>query len=751
VLIAFVNKHRPHLVQALALVAVGCMVLSAYFFRPQPDSLVRYRPTPGPKDYYDPRAPWFFVIGALALFGSLALVRRVVPSRPLAGGKLDALWPLWAWVLVVPGVALLFVAAEINGQMVAALDWMWRASPHVQFALLVAGTALLVGGLGGLSACRGRARPAQFGRPKGLPYEDRMGEGHSLPKTTPPGPLSTRGEGEARAETEGSEQVPPPIRWERGFRSEGRLLRLEIALVLLLTVIALAVRLYELRDSVRTMIDEIHFAFGVTYFWKFPDVNLFEPMPTTAAFPVIFSYGEWGTVVLFGRNFLGLRAFSAILGALTVPATYGLARELFDRRTAILAGLVLLTFPPHVHYSRLALNNIADPLFGTLALFFLARALRRRHRLDYVLGGVMLGATQYFYEGGRILFPTLSAVWMGIGLVLWRPRPSLRGLILAALVAVIIAVPVYYTLVGVGFPLFDRINKAEPDQDYWSRGREKNDLNARIARFEHSLLHYVNAPENTLFHFYLYYGGDHPLLLIYTVPPFLLGVVIALSQWRKPAVLLVIWLLLTTIGNALLLESAVSARYVVVFPALAILVALGVRVPLALIWADGWPGSVRSALLVMIALGIAIGQGVYYFGTHIANFTAELQQHVAHDVEDALLRSADFPPGTEIWLIGDGPMMDQADAQRAANYFGDDLTIVESAPVDVTAVELMAIPRDRDLAFFFAPMDRRTLDKLMAVFGPRVLQHTPYTGVPPDKAFVLFYVPAEVHPPEAVG
>jgi hypothetical protein len=288
VLIAFVNKHRPHLVQALALVAVGCMVLSAYFFHPQPDSLVRYRPTPGPKDYYDPRAPWFFVIGALALFGSLALVRRVVPSRPLAGGKLDALWPLWAWVLVVPGVALLFVAAEINGQMVAALDWMWRASPHVQFALLVAGTALLVGGLGGLSACRGRARPAQFGRPKGRPYEDRMWEGHSLPKTSPPGPLSTRGEGEARAETEGSEQVPPPIRWERGFRGEGRLLRLEIALVLLLTVIALAVRLYELRDSVRTMIDEIHFAFGVTYFWKFPDVNLFEPMPTTAAFPFIF-------------------------------------------------------------------------------------------------------------------------------------------------------------------------------------------------------------------------------------------------------------------------------------------------------------------------------------------------------------------------------------------------------------------------------------------------------------------------------
>jgi hypothetical protein len=369
--------------------------------------------------------------------------------------------------------------------------------------------------------------------------------------------------------------------------------------------------------------------------------------------------------------------------------------------------------------------------------------------LDYVLAGVMLGATQYFYEGGRILFPALVAAWMGIGIVLWRPRPSIRGLIFLALVAAIIAMPVYYTLVGVGFPLFDRVHKAELDQDYWSRGREKDDLVARIVRFRHSLLQYVNAPENTLFHYYLYYGGDQPLLLIYLVPPFLLGVVIALSRWRSPAIMLLIWLLITTIGNALLLESAVSARYVVVFPALAILVALGVRVALALIWPEAWRG--RSALLVLIGLGMAIGQGVYYFGSHLASFNAEVQQHIAHSVEDALLRSADFPPGTEIWLIGDGPMMDQADAQRAANFFGDDLEIVESAPANVKAAELVTIPRDRDLAFFFAPTDRLTLDKLMAVFGPRVLLYTPYTDVPPEKAFVLFYVPADVHAPESRG
>ena len=240
----------------------------------------------------------------------------------------------------------------------------------------------------------------------------------------------------------------------------------------------------------------------------------------------------------------------------------------------------------------------------------------------------------------------LAAGWMGMGLMLWRPRPSLRGLVLAALAFVVIAMPVYYTLVGIDFPLFDRANKADLDQHYWERKRETNDWQARVNRFEHSLLHYVNSPENTLFHFYLYYGGQHPLLLVYVIPPFFLGGVIALSQWRKPGVVLVLWMLLTSLGNAFLLESAVSARYVLAFPAVAILVALGIRVPLDLLWRGERFGLRAGALMVALAVAIAVGQVVYYFGPHLDHFNRELRLQVAHDVEDALLRSADFPPGT---------------------------------------------------------------------------------------------------------
>ena len=122
----------------------------------------------------------------------------------------------------------------------------------------------------------------------------------------------------------------------------------------------------------------------------------------------------WG-VGLLGRNLEGLRILSVIVGTLGIPALYFLAKELFDRKTALLAALMPGRFPPHIQFSRIALNNIVDPLFGTLALAFLVRGLKYNRPLDYALSGAALGLTQYFYEGGRLLFPALILLIAGLG------------------------------------------------------------------------------------------------------------------------------------------------------------------------------------------------------------------------------------------------------------------------------------------------------------------------------------------------
>jgi 4-amino-4-deoxy-L-arabinose transferase-like glycosyltransferase len=686
-------QYRRLVARGLALQSVVCMLLSAYAFRPQLESLIHYRPTSGPQDYYDPAAPWLALAGGLALIAALLLSGGPTRLPRRAAPRLDALWPRRAWLLLLPGVLMLLAVSEINGKLIG-VKRLGTLSPHVQFALLVGGIGLTVLGLAGLPRSH---RPFLSASPEA---------------TAPPGDRAA------------------------GSGSRGGI-GLEIALVLAITLLALGVRFWKLGESVRLMVDEGHFALGVTYFWTFPNVKLLEPMPTSASFPFIFSYGQAGMVAIFGRNFLGLRALSAVLGALTVPALYLLTRELFDRLAACMAALVLLTFPPQVQYSRLALNNIADPLFGTLALAFLARGLRTRRRMDYVLSGVMLGLTQYFYEGGRLLFPALAAAWMVGGLVLWRPRPSLRGLALAALAFMLVAAPVYYTLVGLHFPLTNRLDATELSSNYWEYRREANTLETRLAHFKHSLLFYVSSPENTMFHYFLYYGGQHPLILEPIVPAFLLGLVIALWRWRTPGVLPLLWLLGTSLGNAMIVESAVSARYVVVFPALALLIALGIRYTLPLIWP--WRG--QAAIMLALAGIIAIGQATFYFGPFLDLFNREVRANVAYDVDDAMLRAQHFPPGTQVYIVAD-QVLPETDAQRLLNFLADHLTVLLISPDQFATVPLANLPRSVDYAFFVVPGDGRTIGQLVAAFGPHDVQ--PSTTEPlPEKGLALFYVPAQ--------
>ncbi len=697
ILLLLRRRYRTVIARGLVLVAVTGMIASAFLFLPQLESLAHYRPTRGPQDYYDPLAPWCFVGGLLALLAALAILSpgeiglRLGRNFRERSGGLEAASPRWSFLLVVPGALALLALAEINGRLIG-IKLLADRSPLVQFALLVAGVGLVVIGLAGFPRAAHPQAP-------------------DLDDTRP-----TRRQGGAA--------------WTRR----------DLPFVLLITLAALAVRFWNLRDSVHVMVDEGHFALGVTYFWEFPHARLLEPMPTSASFPFIFSYGQTAMTAIFGRSFLGLRAFSAVLGALTVPALYLLARQLYDRRTAVIAALVLLTFPPQVHYSRLALNNIADPLFGTLALGLLMAGVRTQRRRYYVLAGAALGFTQYFYEGGRLLYPLLALAWMGGGLVLWRPRPSVRGLILAALVFALVALPIYYTLIGEKFPLTDRFDKTSYNTYYWNYHREPDNLHTRINHLRHALMVFVNAPENTTFNYYLYYGGKYPLILPPIVPLFLLGIGFTLWRWRTPRALPLGWLIAVVAGNAMLIESAVSARYVVVFPALALLIAIGITETPALLWPARWPPRVLTGLLAALTGLVVIGQGVFYFGDFLKLFNVEVRAALAYDVDDAMLRAAKFPPGTRIFVIG-YPTLPEIDAQRLLNYLADDLHVYVFKPEDFATLDLGDLDRQTDLAFFIGADDAASLAQVEAAYGDRPLQRTPYP-VPGGKALLLFYVAA---------
>ncbi|MBN1681320.1 MAG: glycosyltransferase family 39 protein [Anaerolineae bacterium] len=675
------RQQRDTFAVLLALLAVVLMALSAHEFQPTMQSMITYRPTKAPEAYYGRAAPWLFAAGTLVMLAALALSRwgehRAASSKPAPPvSRRAARHDVCDAALALAGILALWALAEANGGILG-IKRLHGLSPDRQFFLLVLGIVFVVWGLGGI----------------GWPGRDAW------------------------------RRIP----WR------------EVALVTALTLAGLGLRVWHVGSAVRTLVDEGHFAFGITYFWKFQDTRLLEPMHTSASFPFLFSYLGAKAVDVFGRNLVGLRLASAVIGALTIPAVYVLGRALYDRVTGLLAAVLLISFPPHVHYSRLALNNIADPLFGALGLGLIARGVRSRRRFDYAAGGAMLGLTQYFYEGGRLLFPVLAVGWLAVGLVIWRPRPSWRGLLLALAAFLIVAAPVYYTLQGLNFPFVNRLDNTRLDDDYWARDREPDTFDTRLRHLRHALLMVVNHPENTFVYYYLYYGGKHPLVITYFVPLFMLGMAVALWHWRAPGFLPVPWLLATALGNMMLVESAVSARYVVVFPALVVLIAAGMRYTLTLLWPPRWPVSVRRELLVFASAGIMAWQGLYYFGPFMDRFNEQVRQHVEADTDDALLRAVDLPPGTEIYIVGD-KVLPEGDSRNFLNFLADDLVLHVVKPELVTHEFLAQLPRDVDYAFFVN--DGPTLSRLYDIFGIETLVASPYEAeLPPGKMLYLYFVP----------
>jgi 4-amino-4-deoxy-L-arabinose transferase-like glycosyltransferase len=423
-----------------------------------------------------------------------------------------------------------------------------------------------------------------------------------------------------------------------------------------------------------------------------------------------------------------------------------------------LAALLLAVFPPHIHFSRLGLNNVADPLFGTLALAFLARGWKGGRRMDYALGGAALGLTQYFYEGGRLLYPALAAAWL-VGLSLQRPRSAhprqterpvalplsagknrgwaeWRGIAIALLAALVVAAPVYLALVGSPETVNPRMAQAGLGADYFRHLVSAGDgelWRAQAWHLAYPLLAAVYLPDTSWF-----YGDRRSLLLPSLVPALLIGAGVAIWRWREPgALLLLLWLGGTALGLSLLVESASAPRLVVLFPALALLAALGIRSVAGLVMLP------RTRTPVVIGVGALVaalcaGQIRTYFGPYLENYNAQIR--FERDGEDAVFRALNFPAGTQVHIV-DRVLLWNFNVGTMLDFWDADLKVEVVYPDDLTDDVLDALPRDVDHAFFIDPDDHAVMARLQAHFALEPPQYSPF-NVPQYRQFVLYYAPA---------
>lgn len=500
--------------------------------------------------------------------------------------------------------------------------------------------------------------------------------------------------------------------------------RPEILALLAVLIFALAVRVVDLERAVPRLVDEMHAVRAVTRLWDDPDLPLLSQQGDVTAFTFMYPLAQTSAAAIYGPSLTALRVVSALCGTFTVLALWGLARVLFDGRTALLAALLLAAFPPHVHFSRLGLNNIADPLSGTITLALLARGLRDRRPLDFALAGLALGFTQYFYEGGRLIFPPLA-----LTVALWgrAPRPLLRTFLVTFAV---VAAPLYITWIITGQGIFPRLDAASAP-DYWHDLMLRGPLGAPLAVLGDvtgPLRFYVSQPDR-----FWFYGGSSPLVLGWLVPALLLGVAHAVRHLRAPGMaLLILWPLLVALGNMPLVEQRDAARYVVVFPALALLIALGMRHAARLIV----PRHTGIALLCAGLIASA-GQTAYYFRQHLPAYNAQF--NAAAVVDDMLFRMGTLPLDTHVYIIGEA-VVRYDDVTAYARYKDRrDLSFTILHPSEVTpdfVRELLAVGR---LAFFIEAAQPQVAAVLGQAYDLGRVHLSPY-DLPPGDQYLLYFV-----------
>jgi 4-amino-4-deoxy-L-arabinose transferase-like glycosyltransferase len=320
----------------------------------------------------------------------------------------------------------------------------------------------------------------------------------------------------------------------------------EVAVVLSILAVAAWFRLYEVGqappgphyDEAAAALDAIdilnghHMAFS----------------PRSYGREMLFVYVAAPLVALLGPTRLALRLPIAVVGILTVLATYLLARELSceDKGQAKWTGMLAALFLA-LSFWHLALNHLSFranylPLFESLCFLFLWRAIRTGHVRDYLLSGIFLGLSLHTYTAARFVPVVLILFFAGLWLTprgRALARPHWRRWALLPLVAFVVLMPLLIHFAFHPEHLFLRPgavaiwNPSIHQGDFWA-------LAARSVLGNLALFGWGGDPN------WLYNIPGRPGMDAVQAVLFWMGVLLCMARWRQPRYffLLVWWLIM---------------------------------------------------------------------------------------------------------------------------------------------------------------------------------------------------------------
>jgi len=377
---------------------------------------------------------------------------------------------------------------------------------------------------------------------------------------------------------------------------------------------------------------------------------------------VLFSYMVAAIYAAIGLSDFGIHLASAFTGILTIPMNYVVARELLRRGddnlqrlwAPVLAAVILAVSYWHVVWSRFGVRAILAPFFVSLTLFLLLRALRKRRPQDYFLAGLAAGASLYTYQIGQLV-PFLVLAVLAIDWWSHRKEASLGDILrpLLWLAAAFLAVALPMALYALQNP--DVFNQRVRDVAVVETARPLLEQAGTLVERLLILLRFFSVEGDT---HGMWSVGRLPGVDALLLAGLVIGLLVVIWSWRRPAAqVMLAWLLIMLAPAILAGSGAVSKRALGVLPLITILIALGYITVISFIRSRDENGRFWRPASGVILGGALLFSLFYSVNNYFFVWAADEDKDGRFDPQLSEMGTyiAGLPPHEQIYLSADAP------------------------------------------------------------------------------------------------
>jgi len=383
--------------------------------------------------------------------------------------------------------------------------------------------------------------------------------------------------------------------------------------------------------------DEAAAGMAAEYFTRGVSNNIF--ITSWYAFPSFYFTIPSFFIALLGHTIPALRIPSALAGALTVTASFFVARAMFGKRAAWFTAVFLAAFHFHIHFSRIGLNNIWDGLWYIVTIGALWYGWENDRRNAFLLAGLSLGISQYFYSSSRTIL-VLILGWVILAAILDRSRVKRTwvNLVIMFFLTGVIALPLIWFYIVHPNTFLEPLNRvaltsAWLRQEVINTGAPAwkivvNQVGLALGSFTYEPLR-------------AWYTPDVPLLRPFAATLFFIGIILLFFRRQKWHIIpLMLWLFAFMAIGGLSESTPAAQRYVAVAPACALLVGFGLSESTALLEKVFEKGKRWIAILSIVLVTVLAADELFFyffvFTPHSAISTARSNDVVAQTLANYL-------------------------------------------------------------------------------------------------------------------